>query len=100
MSVQLLITSTEAREKMTYTKSDPDLIKDEHIRRAQWQYIRPVLGKDFYDEILSEKAATFSTANQTLYDDYIKPAMQYYSLSVAAVNMHAKSSNSGFVDLG
>lgn len=49
-----------------------------YILFAQRKYFRDYLGKDFYDELMVEVDTTFSADNQTLVDDYIKPALAHY----------------------
>jgi hypothetical protein len=51
------------------------------IKLVQLKYIRPLLGTDLYDEILSQIGSnTVTPANQTLLDDYVYDCMLYYVL--------------------
>jgi hypothetical protein len=51
------------------------------IKLVQLKYIRPLLGTDLYDEILSQIGSnTVTAANQTLLDDYVLDCMLYYVL--------------------
>ncbi len=76
-----LITATEIIDlAFTNNTVDENIVKDSFIEIAQEEHIRPVLGDDLYDEIVTQNdAATLTAANQTLLDDYIVPALAFYS---------------------
>lgn len=57
----------------------PALIKDSFIEVAQLQHIRPVLGDDFYDEIVAQNESnSLTTANKKLVDDFLKDTLAFY----------------------
>ena len=68
------------------------------IYPTQVKYMRKFLGNDFYDEIHAEvEAASISTDNQTLLDDYLKPALAFFVIGESVIDQHYKLTNNGFV---
>ena len=60
-----LITASEVISKaFTNSNTDTALIKDSFIEIAQYNHLRPVLGEDLYNKLMSEKSAsvTWSTS--------------------------------------
>lgn len=53
---------------------------DDNILPSQRKWFRSFLGNDFYEEILGQvdNSATLTTDNNTLIEDYIKPALAHY----------------------
>jgi len=52
---------------------------DQYILMAQRKYIRGFLGNDYYEELLTQIAASSETSdNSTVIDSYIKPALAHY----------------------
>jgi hypothetical protein len=65
------------------------------IALVQDRHIRKILCNDFYNELIEQlEDDTVTTANQTLIDDYIKPAMVYrsYARYVATANVFSSAS--------
>ena len=96
MSCQtLLITLADLQSRVKISSTlDVDDIKP-YIILAQDLHLRKYLCKPFFDEIIQEYTDDdFSTANQSLYDDYIKPALVYrsYALYLSEANLHVKNS--------
>ena len=53
-----LITASEViSTAFTNTNTDTALIKDSFIEIAQYNHLRPVIGEDLYNKIISEKTA-------------------------------------------
>lgn len=68
-----------------------------HIKPAELQYIKPFLGKTFYDSIRAEYLAdSIGSANQTIIDNYLKPALCWFTLAKASPFMHINIQNGGF----
>lgn len=68
-----------------------------NIALVQDRYIKKVLCKTFYDELISEiDAGTLTVVNDTLVDDYIKPAMVYRSYARYLATSNVFSTPSGF----
>jgi deoxyribodipyrimidine photolyase len=68
-----------------------------NIASVQDRYIKKIICKDFYDELIVQvENESLTSANETLVDDYIKPAMVFraYARYVATANVF--STPSGF----
>lgn len=66
-----------------------------NIASVQDRYIKKILCKDFYDELIEQvDADTLTSANETLVDDYIKPAMVFraYARYIATANIYNTAS--------
>ena len=64
------------------------------IRSAQEDHIKPLLGTDLYDELVSDiNASTVTGDYKTLLDDYIRPALRewvvYESLAVLSFKIRS-----------
>ncbi len=68
-----------------------------NIAAVQDRYIKKILCKEFYDELISQlDASTVTASNQTLIDDYIKPAMVFRSYARYLATANIFSTPSGF----
>jgi hypothetical protein len=68
-----------------------------NIALVQDRYIKKILCKDFYDELIAQiEGSTLTTANETLVDDYIKPAMVYRSYARYLASANVFSTPAGF----
>jgi len=95
-----IITATEVLTKIPNNDFDPALV-DEYIIKAQRKYIRPLLGEDFYDEILTQSAAASLTSdNTTLVNSYLKPCLSYYVIYESLPQIKNSISSSGVVEFG
>lgn len=68
-----LITASEVISKaFTNSNTDTALIKDSFIEIAQYNHLRPVIGEDLYNKLMSEKSAsvvwTITAASTTVVD--------------------------------
>lgn len=82
----------------TNTSTDADLIKAQIIRSAEIQYIRPALGDDLYALIVSEHTAdVWTLLNETLYDDYVQPALAYYVKLLCLPDLHMNTTSQGIM---
>lgn len=71
----MLISQTEViTESLTYRNIDPALLKEEYIDRAERMYIRPSVGTDLYNDLLSNPATTTNAALLIL----IKKALAWF----------------------
>lgn len=71
-------------------------IKDTQILTSQYNWIKPVLGKNFYNSLLSEiKDDSIGENNQMLLDDYIKPCLAYYVKFVVMPDLMLQLTNKG-----
>ena len=94
-----IITTTEVLDKIPNNDFDPALVA-KYIIKAQRKYIRPLLGEDFYDEILTQSAAASLTSdNTTLVNSYVKPCLAYYIIYESLPQIKNNISSSGVIEL-
>ncbi|HET6224670.1 MAG TPA: hypothetical protein VFF27_00230 [Bacteroidia bacterium] len=68
-----------------------------NIASVQDRYIKKILCKDFYDELIYQiDNDSLTTENETLVDDYIKPAMVFRSYARYLATANVYSTPSGF----
>jgi hypothetical protein len=90
-----ILTVAEVESNALKTATFDDALLEDFILAAQRQYLRPFLGKDFYNEILTQVAgASLTSDNSTLLNNYLKPMMSYYvvydSFPSIAMNITSK----------
>jgi hypothetical protein len=74
-----IITSTEVRDQVINSVQFDVALLENRIINYQRKYVRKVLGKDFYDEILTQvEGASLTADNNTLLESYIKPMLAHY----------------------
>jgi len=98
MATVLLVTANYIKE---YTFIDTN-VDEKYIRlsieEAQKIYIRQYLGSRLYDEIISQVSTSSVTAlNTTLLDNYIIPALKWWTLVEAAPYLTYKITNKNIV---
>ena len=77
---------------------DPSLIKDTFIEVSQEEHIRPILTQDLYDLIVSENnSGTFTGSNETLLNDYIKPALAFFVVLDILPTLTLRITNKGLM---
>ena len=92
-----LIISENYLKEMSIINGNTDMkLLTPTIRLCQDKYVKPILGSDLFDEIIGE-IPTLSSANQTLMDDYILPAMLLYVVSEAAPVFKYRYANRGLM---
>lgn len=69
------------------------------IELVQEVYMRPALGSDLYDQIITQStpSSSLTAANQYLMDNFIQTIMVYYLQSRAALSVHYRFTNKGIV---
>lgn len=66
------------------------------IKSAQMENILPIIGSDLFVQIQNQISGnTVSSANQTLLESYIQPALIYYSAAKAIPFIHFQLRNGG-----
>lgn len=74
-----IITAAEVKSNVLATLDFDENLLSDRIIQYQRKYVRALLGDDFYDQLLTEVAATSLTAeNSTLLTSYIKPMLSHY----------------------
>jgi len=90
MAVTLLITAKEVVDRvMPDTNFDEGYFKDRYIESAQMNYIRPVLGADFYDLVLA------SPSSYSALMPYIKDALAFFVVAEALPMIHVNVTTRG-----
>ena len=68
----MIISATQVISKACSNSNiDPALFVQTQINASEREWLRPILGEDFYDEIVTESQSSYSSNNQTLVDDYL-----------------------------
>lgn len=77
-----IITATEVKQLAMPTVNFDESLLERFILPCQRYWIKPLLGLDYYNQILTEveNTATVTAEDTTLIEDYIKPALAYYVL--------------------
>lgn len=71
-------------------------IKDTMILTAQYNWIKPVLGDEFYASLLTEVSNdSLGSDNEILLDNYIKPCLAYYVKYSAMPDLMLQLTNKG-----
>ncbi|QDP49420.1 MAG: hypothetical protein Unbinned2716contig1000_1 [Prokaryotic dsDNA virus sp.] len=75
-----LVTNIEVIQQcITNANFDKYLISDDIIKLAEITHIEKPLGREFYEEMVTQHAgASFTAANQTLFDDYLKRTLCWF----------------------
>ena len=92
-----LITANEVISKaFIHSNIDPSLIKAEFVEVCQVENIEPILGKDLYNEIVTQNNSnTLSANNQTLLNSYIKPALAFFVARDILLHLAIRVTNKG-----
>lgn len=98
MSTILFVTATHIKDH-TFVDSNVD---EKYIRisieQAQKIHIRGFIGSGLYDELVSQiDADTLTALNTTLLDDYVIPALEWWTLYEVAPFMTYKLTNKNIV---
>ena len=87
-----LITASEVRTLAFIDQNiNTSKIKDAYIEVAQEQYLRPLWGDDFYDEVL----AAYDTSPYTTLITQYKPALAYYVKYIALPEIMVQITDKG-----
>lgn len=89
-----VITSQTVREQVITDISFDHSYFDKYIELAQAKYLKPALGKDFYNDYLNNYL-TLSAPYQTLKDDFIDKLLSYYIVYEAFPEIRDKLTNQG-----
>jgi len=92
-----LIISEEYLKEMSIINGNTDMkILTPTIRLCQDKYIKPILGSDLFNEIISQ-IPTLSAANQALMDGYVLPSMLHYIVCEATPVFKYRYANKGIM---
>jgi len=77
---QLITASEIISIAFSNSNTDPYLFRDADIEYSQVRHLKPILGEDLYDEIVSQNDSSSLTAlNTTLMDDYLINMLAHWS---------------------
>ena len=96
MTLTNLITADEVRSLAIYATSYDTTFVSPHILTTQEHYIRPFLGKDFYQELMDEALTSFSADNTAMLV-HLKKALAYFVLYEAMPELVVKIEDAGFM---
>ena len=91
-----VITAQTVRELVVTDISFDHSYFDKYIELAQAKYLKPALGKEFYNSYLAQ-SPTFSTANGILKDNFIDKLLSYYIVYEAFPEVRDKLTNQGIM---
>ena len=91
-----IITPQEVREQVVTDISFDYTYFDKYIELAQAKYLKPALGKDFYNDYLSNYPA-LSAEYQYLKDNFIDKLLSYYIVYEAFPEIRDKLTNQGIM---
>ena len=93
-----IMTSIEVKDLAINDAAFDQSYFDNYLLPTQRKYLRDVIGKDFYNELLTEIASDTLTANnETLVDDFIKPMLAHYNVYEVYSIIHVQLSNQGSI---
>lgn len=94
--IPLLISIDRLKEFSVVNENVDSKLIEPTIINVQELYLYDILGKDLYNEIISEvNASSVSSTNQTLLNDYIEPYLINKVISEAVVDLNYKIRNKG-----
>jgi|TARA_B100001094_G_scaffold332747_1_gene406243 hypothetical protein len=75
-----LVTKNEVISSLANVNFDPNLITDDIIKIAEITHIEKVIGREFYEELVTQHdpTGTLTTANQTLMDDFLVRCLSWF----------------------
>jgi hypothetical protein len=93
----LFISQQDFKDKVDLSENVLSKYIIPNIASVQDRYIKKILCKSFYDELIDElDGGNVTTANQTLIDDYIKAAMVYRSYARYLASANVFNTPAGF----
>lgn len=96
MTNTLMVTPDELRDFVGLSDHIEETYLRTAIRNMQEIEIKPILSTNLFDDIISDlENNTLSGNNQTLLNDYIKPALSYYALSNVMYELSYKITRKG-----
>lgn len=93
-----LITAQQVIDySFTNANTKATLIKDAYIFAAEHDYLKPAIGEDLYNAIVTEKDSTWTGLNQTLYETYLIKALAFYVKLLVLPDLNINTSNAGLM---
>lgn len=99
MTITLLISEQTVKDLLPISENIKiNTALRQKIWDAQVQYIKPLICKDLYDELITQKQTNTLTPNNLLLLDQIQPALAYYSLFLFLPQSWARVREQGVVN--
>lgn len=96
-----IMTATEVKDEAINDLAFDETYFEDYILNTQRKYIRPVLGKDWYNEILDQiQNATLTADNTIIVEDWLKPALAHYVVYAVYNKVHTQLTNQGSMSNG
>lgn len=91
-----IITVAEVTTHALKTATFDDALLEDFILPAQRSYLKPFLGTDYYNEILTQvEGATLTADNSALLNDWIKPMLSLYIVNDAFPSIRVNITSRG-----
>jgi len=92
----LIMTDTEVKDLAVNDTYFDESYFTNYILTSQRKYVKPVLGKDWYNEILTQiETASLTADNTVIVESFIKPALAHYVVYEVYSNVHVQLTNQG-----
>tara|TARA_R100000278_G_scaffold113585_1_gene91778 strand:+ start:155 stop:658 length:504 start_codon:yes stop_codon:yes gene_type:complete len=96
---QIMMTSTEVSSQAINDNYFDTAYFDKYILTSQRKYVKPVLGKDYYNELLTQIAGgSLTTDNTIIVDNFIKPMLAHYIVYEVYSKVHTQLTNQGAME--
>ncbi len=94
-----IITSSEVSEQAINDNYFDTAYFDNYILSTQRKYVKNALGKDFYNEILTQvESASLTSDNTIIVNDFIKPMLSHYVVYEVYSKIHTQLTNQGVME--
>jgi len=94
-----MMTSTEVSTQAINDNYFDTAYFDKYILTSQRKYVKPVLGKDYYNELLTQIAGgSLTTDNTIIVDNFIKPMLAHYIVYEVYSKVHTQLTNQGAME--
>ena len=93
----MLITASKVVERALTNNVDTNLILQDVITLTQEDHIRPILGIDFYDELVSEVEADNLTIDNQAVFDLLEPALAFFVAYESTEDLNINSTSKGLI---
>lgn len=94
-----MMTSTEVSTEAINDNYFDTAYFDKYILTSQRKYVKPVLGVDYYDELLTQIAGASLTGDNTIIvNNFIKPMLAHYVVYEVYSKIHTQLTNQGAME--
>ena len=91
-----IMTDVEVKDLAIHDEYFDEAYFTNYILTSQRKYVRPTLGKDFYNEILDQiENATLTPDNTIIVDNFLKPMLAHFVVYECYSKVHTQITNQG-----